>query len=263
VLLPVCYFTDGELMAAVNGQTGTVSVRALKDSRYYFLPWWFKAILATLVFSGIIFAALYLFSKNLFSSLYISEILAMLFIIVTLCLYSDTTKNRFSVSSGRKIFTSNDRKTERRIVGPVFFEKIEDEWKPVVLKFTTPARVLKIILLCFIVLFLPVILALFVNGFDFQRLKLGGSAVWFCIFVPVVPIYLLKFGIVELHDRPWIYLYQQDGSLKRYHQKHQFKIMKSFIADLLRVLFVPPLSLAVWFGIISFIVMVYLTAFGF
>ena len=56
------------------------------------------------------------------------------------------------------------------------------------------------ILLSIVALFLPVIIALFLTGFDFQKINLGGSAVWFCIAVPVVPIYLLKFGIVELHD---------------------------------------------------------------
>ena len=124
-------------------------------------------------------------------------------------------------------------------------------------------RVIEIILLCFVTLFLPVIIALFVNGFDFKRLDLRGSGVWFCIFVPVVPIYLLKFGIVELHDNPWIYLYQDNGRLKRYRKKHEFRLKKGMLKDILKALFVPPLSLAVWFGILSFIVMVYLTAFGF
>jgi predicted RNA-binding Zn-ribbon protein involved in translation (DUF1610 family) len=263
VLLPVYYFTDGELMAAVNGQTGKASVRALKDSHYYFLPWWFKAIVATIVFSAVICGAIFLFSKDLVSSLCIAGILALFFLIVTLCLYSDTVRNSFAVSSGRKIFTSESGKTVRSIADPVFFEKIENKETPVVLKFTTPLRIIEIILLCFTVLFLPVIVALFVNGFDFKRLELGGSAVWFCIFVPVVPIYLLKFGIVELHDNPWIYLYQDNGRLKRYRKKHEFRFKKGILSDLLRILFVPPLSLAVWFGIISFIVMVYLTAFGF
>lgn len=39
-------------MAAVNGRTGKVSVRAIKDSYYYILPWWVKAILATIVGTG-------------------------------------------------------------------------------------------------------------------------------------------------------------------------------------------------------------------
>ena len=263
VLLPVYYICKGELMAAVNGQTGKVSVRALKDSHYYFLPWWLKSIAATVLFSLLICGVLYLFSKDLMVSLYISGILAIFFIIVTLCLYSDTTHNHFAVSSGRKIFTSDQTKAERKTVDPIFFEKIDGEARPVILKFTTPLRVLEIALLCFAVLFLPVILALFINGFDFQRLNLGGSAVWFCIFVPIVPIYLLKYGIVELHDNPWIYLYDANGKTKRYHKKFEFKLSKSMVQDILSVMFVPPLSLAIWFGILCFIVMVYLTAFGF
>jgi hypothetical protein len=111
-----------------------------------------------------------------------------------------------------------------------------------------------------VVLFFPVIIALFINGFDFSRLFLGGSAVWFCIFVPVVPIYLLKFGIVELYDNPWIYLVKENGRLKRYKEKHGFHISKEMVFAVLRAVFVPPVSLAVWFGIISFFVMVYLTA---
>jgi hypothetical protein len=249
----------------------------LKPSHYYFLPWWFKAILMTILFSLIIFGSLCLFGMNAEGSLYITGLLAIFFIIVILCVYSDTVHNDFAVESGRKIYTSkgktfrrergklvlDDRILERKTVEPVFFEKIDGKVQPVVLKFTTPSRVLKIILLCLTVLFFPVILALFINGFDFKKLNLAGSAVWFCIFVPVVPIYLLKFGIMQLHDDPWIYTYTDKGRLKRYRKKVEFKISKSMIRDILRALFVPPVSLAVWFGIISFFTIVYLTAFGF
>ena len=112
-------------------------------------------------------------------------------------------------------------------------------------------------------LFLPVILALLINGFDFQRLELGGSAVWFIIAVPIVPIYRLKFGIVQLYERPWIYTFKANGKKKRYRPKSEFKITKSMVKDILHAVFIPPISLAVWFAIISFFVMVYLTAFGF
>ena len=112
-------------------------------------------------------------------------------------------------------------------------------------------------------LFLPVIIALFLNGFDFKRLELGGSAVWFCIMVPVIPIYILKFEKIELYERPWIYLLNEDGTKKRYHQKIKLNINKNVIGDILRALFIPPVSLAVWFGILCFCVMCYLTAFGF
>ncbi|MBQ3859309.1 MAG: hypothetical protein II779_02195, partial [Clostridia bacterium] len=97
----------------------------------------------------------------------------------------------------------------------------------------------------------------------FERLTLGGSAVWFCIAVPVVPIYILKFAVIDLYDRPWIYVIDENGKEKRYRSRVLPKISKDTVKTVLSVLFVPPISLAVWFGIISFCVMCYLTAFGF
>ena len=274
VLLPVYCICRGNLMAAVNGQTGKVSVRAEKESHYFFLPWWLKAILATIIFSAAVFGAMCLFGMEFMSSLLITGMLAVFFIIVTLCLYSDTTKNRFAVESGRKIYTSgektfhrengelvlNKKILERKTEAPVFFKTIDGREQPVALKFASPARVLRMIMLCIAALFLPVITALLLNGFSFKMLDLSGSAVWFCIAVPVVPIYLLKFGIVELHENPWVYVISEGGKKKRYRKKHDRQSVRSTIRTILRVMFVPPVSLAVWFGILSFCVMVYLTA---
>ncbi|MCR5067951.1 MAG: zinc ribbon domain-containing protein [Erysipelotrichaceae bacterium] len=276
VLLPVYYVCRDSLMAAVNGQSGKVSVRSLKKKRFYFLPWWLKAILATLAFSLIALAAFMGFGMDLGSALYIDGLLTVVFIIVILCLYSDTVHNRFIVETNHEIYTSgesnfrrcqgklipSDKVLQRKLEEPVFFEELDGRYWPVVLRFTTPLRVIGMILLCIGVLFLPVICALIVNGFDFRKLNLGGSAAWFCVVVPVVPICLLKFGIVELHDNPWIYQIREDGSKKRYRRKLNIRITPELIKDILRALFIPPVSLAVWFGIISFIVMVYLTAGG-
>ena len=276
VLLPVYYVCKGDLMAAVNGQTGKVSVRALKDSHYYFLPWWLKAVFATFILCGISFGALHLFGTKTFGSLLITALLGFFFLVVVLCVYSDTTKNSFSVVSGRKIFTSgketfrrdngklvlSEELLERKTIPPIFFSNIDGKERPVIMRFTTPYRVIRMFLLSMIALFLPVIAALILNGFDFQALNLGGSAVWFCIAVPVIPIYLLKFGIVELHERPWIYTISADGKKKRYRKKPELKDIQNAVLGLLKALVVPPVSLAVWFGIISFLTMVYLTAGG-
>ena len=276
-LLPVYYICKGDLMAAVNGQTGKVSVRALKPSHYYFLPWWFKAILVTIIFSAIVFAGLCLFGMTAAESLYITGLLSIFFIIVILCVYSDTVHNDFAVESGRKIYTSkgrtfkrergelvlSDEILSRKVVEPVFFENLDGKIQPVVLKFITPSRILKIVVQCLGVLFFPVILALFINGFDFKKLNLGGSAVWFCIFVPIIPIYLLRLELVQLHDNPWIYTFTEKGKLKRYRKKVKFEFDKDLFKGILRAMFVPPVSLAVWFGILCFCMIVYLTAFGF
>ena len=276
VLLPVYYVCKGDMMAAVNGQTGKVSVRALKESRYFFLPWWLKAIIATLLLCGAVFGGLVLFGMGLGGSLFITSLLGFFFLITVLCVYSDTTRNRFSVVSGREIFTSGEAAfrrdggklvlrenlLERKTVSPVFFTRINGEERPVILRFTSLRRVIRMLLLSMIVMFLPVIVALLLNGFDFQKLHLAGSAVWFCIAVPVVPIYILKFGVVELHDRPWVYTVSKNGKKKRYREKPKPKDIKSLVSGILTALFIPPVSLAVWFGIFSFLTMVYLTAGG-
>lgn len=276
-LLPVYYISQGDVMAAVNGQTGKVSVRAVKDSHYYFLPWWFKALLATAAISLVLFLSCRAFGMNNGSALFITGLTGIIFLIVTLCLYSDTYHNDFRVVAGRKIFTSgektfrrehgllvmDDKLLERKVEEPVFFREIKGEEQPVELKFTTPWRIIRMVLLCLAALFLPVILALLINGFDFQRLTLGGSAVWFCITVPTVPIYLLKFGIVELYDRPLVYVRNKRGKLKRYKEPRKIHISWDNVKDLLRIMFIPPASLAFWFAVASFFTMVYLTAFGF
>ena len=276
VLLPVYYISRGDLMAAVNGQTGKVSVRAMKESRYWFLPWWLKAIFATLCLCGAGFGALYLFGMDLGGSLFFTSLLGFFFLVVLLCVYSDTTRNRFTVVSGREVFTSGkttfrrdggelilrEDLLERKTVPPVFFSSINGEERPVCLRFTSPWRVIRMLLLSMIALFLPVIVALILTGFDFQKLHLAGSAAWFCIAVPVVPIYVLKFGVVELHNRPWIYTASKNGKKKRHRQKPKPKDIKSSVRGILKALFVPPVSLAVWFGILSFLAMVYLTAGG-
>ena len=276
-LMPVYYISSGETMAAVNGQTGKVSVRAEKVSHYYFTPWWLKAILSTLLISGISYAAFRFFGMTPGESVYLTGLLALVWAIITLCAYSDTVHNHFRVESERKIYSSRGgpfRRTDsgltqdakeirKQVTRPVFYEKIEGVMKPVLLKFTSPLRIVHTAGLSLFVLFLPVILALFINGFDFGRLELGGSAVWFCIFVPVIPVYILKFARIELYERPWIYLLNPDGSRKKYRKKGDIKITGDTVTTVLGATFLPPGCLAVWFAILSFITMVYLTAFGF
>ena len=48
-----------------------------------------------------------------------------------------------------------------------------------------------------------------------------------------------------------------------YKEPVRLNIEKEDVLMVLKAVFIPPISLAVWFGIASFFVMVYLTAFGF
>lgn len=231
VLLPVYYICDGNFMAAINGQTGKVSVRAEEDSYYYFLPWWLKAILSNIIICSIIYLLMVVFGAKKDVALTALGCLALILGIITLCLFQqDSKKNAFKENAGRKIFSSKNYPYRRKETGelfkdqtelkremnaPVFFAKIMGEERPVEFDFASIKRVFPMYLTGIVVLFLPVICALFLNGFNFQQLTLGGSAVWFCIFVPTVPIYLLKYAYVTLFNSPWIYLINEDGSKKR------------------------------------------------
>ena len=70
----------------------------------------------------------------------------------------------------------------------------------------------------------------------------------------------MKFGIVELYERPLIYTVSEDGRKKRWKEKRPSILNGPNLRAVLKALIVPPVSLAVWFGIISFFVMIYLTA---
>ena len=286
-LLPVYYLCDGDLMAAVNGQTGKVCVRAIKESHYYFWPWWLKSLAATLIIGLIAYFGFFLFSGDVRGSAFLTALLSFVTLIVTLVAYSNTDRVSFRIERGRKIFTSGDealvrtrgttgagaadgngrdltrtKLPKRNITPPVFFATLNGKREEVEIRFSSPLRFAGMILTALVVLFLPVIVALLLNGFNFSQLNLGGSAAWFCIFVPVVPIYLLNFGRIELYDRPWFYVTKPNGKKKRYKGNPGMSKKEIFLTPL-KLLFKPPECLAVWFGLVCFCTMCYLTAFGF
>lgn len=278
VLLPVYYICDGNFMAVINGQTGKVSVRAEKDSYYYFLPWWIKAILSTVIICTIVYLLMIVLGMEKEGAIYASSMLAVVIGIVSLCVFAQDSKmNAFREFAGRKIFSSKGgpyRRTEmglvkdqaelkREMIPPVFFYKILDEEKPVEFVFTSFSRLFPMYFTGFVILFLPVILALFLNGFNFQKLTLSGSAVWFCIFVPVVPIYLLKFAYVTLYNSPWIYQINEDGSKKRY-QTEDVSTLET-IKSVGKTLFEEPGMGCFFVGFLLFIFVMntYITAFGY
>jgi hypothetical protein len=129
------------------------------------------------------------------------------------------------------------------------------------IRFTSVLRVIRALAITFAVVFLPVILALIINGFNFSIPNLGGSAVWFCIAVPLAPVFLIKYGRMDIYDNPWIYMIGENGQKKRYKPKCDKADMREMI-DFIKEWFKPPLLWLTLFLIFLFCSMVYLTAFG-
>lgn len=274
VVLPAYYLAAEGIKAAVNGQTGKVSVLEEKESRYIALPWWLSGLAILLIACALIFSAGMLLTGNKVESLYYTGMAGFFFLIVFWAMFDDPSGNGGSIVRYHNIFTSgeqnfkrvkgklviNDKVLKRTIDSPVFFRKIEGEERPVNYIFRSKRRMLSMVLTAFVVMFLPVICALLLNGFNLSRLELGGSAVWFCLAVPLVPIMLVRFGVQFIYDNPWIYILEEDGSRKRYHSSliGEYGMFGS-VKELIGMLF-HPFSLI---AIAVFCLMVYLTAFGF
>ncbi|MBR0429221.1 MAG: hypothetical protein IJK17_03930 [Lachnospiraceae bacterium] len=260
VLLPVYYLAFDGYMAAVNGQTGRVSVRACKDSKYLILPWWIKAILATIAGTAGVALGMFLFGAERDLILGSSGCLALVLVFVFFAAYSQQREETYGLETYRKVFHS---KTELKkpVTKPVFFMNIAGKIQEVEIRFTSVLRVIRALAITLAVVFLPVILALIINGFNFSILNLGGSAVWFCIAVPLAPVFLIKYGRMDIYDNPWIYMIGENGQKRRYKPKRDKADMRENI-DYIKEWFKPPLLWLTLFILLLFGTMVYLTAFG-
>ncbi|MCR5117922.1 MAG: hypothetical protein K6A97_10480 [Lachnospiraceae bacterium] len=276
VLLPVYFLSFDGYMAAVNGQTGKVSVRAYKDSKYLILPWWLKAILATVAGTAGVALGMFIFGAEKDLILGATGCLALVLVFVFFTAYIQQKEESYGLEYYRKIFTSKggayiregsrlvQSKEERvkPVTKPVFYMNINGRKQEVELKFTSVLRVIRAFALMLGIVFLPVILALFINGFNFSLLNLGGSAVWFCIAVPLAPVFMIKYGRMDIYDNPWIYLIGENGKKKHYRPKRDSKEVQNNI-EFIKEWFKPPLLWLTLVLLFLFGTMVYLTAFGF
>ncbi len=275
VLLPVYYLAFEEYMVAVNGQTGKVSVRASRDSRYLLLPWWLKAILATIAGSAGVALGLFAFGAGKDLILEATVCLALVLLFVFFTAYSQQKEDSFGLECYRKIFTSkggpfvregdkliqSKKELEKPVTTPIFFMDLVGRQQEVEIRFTTLYRVVRALAITFGVVFLPVIIALLINGFNFSILNPAGSAVWFCITVPLSPVFLIKYGRMDIYDNPWIYLVDEHGKKKRYKAKHSKADWEDTL-EFLKEWVKPPLLWFTLLMILLFCSMVYLTAFG-
>lgn len=275
VLLPVYYITEGNVQAAVNGQTGKVSVLAEKDLKYFSIPWWVKGFSILVLVSGILYSIIMSAEDLTFhDALTLTGIVGLIFLIVFTAMFDDGN-NGFSITKYRNIFSTGDQTykrehgrlvlrediIKRKIEKTIFRQKLDGKEQIVTYVFRSFKRTASMLIMSIVVIFFPVIIALFVNGFNFERLYIGGSVIWFIITVPTVPIVFIRFGFQWLYDYPWIYTISKNGKKKRYREKIKIK-QKEILKYVLYALFKYPVCLATWFGIIIFIMMIYFTAFG-
>ena len=260
VLLPVYYVSQGNVCAALNGQTGKISVRCEKVRKT--LPWWLKPIFATVLTITLSWLVLSLLMKNITGGLYISGMLTVVMALIYYTGYSNAYEGTKRTELERKLFVSgnqlvrnpdgtltpSDEPVPEVSVEPMFFENIDGKRTRVKIRFSTPGRIVKMMILALTVMFLPLILAFIFNGFDYHGLHPGHAAVWLCIFVPVVPAYLMKMGRIDIYENPYIYRIDENGKEKRIRTKSR----TTTVWEVLRILFTPPL---IWAGLFILLVL--------
>ena len=211
-VLPAYYLRAGDTLAAVNGQTGKVAVRENRDR--YLMPWWIKPILGSVGFPALVYGVMTLFGAESMGKLLVAGTLCVFLLLVLFTAYHDEYGGLGRERLPRRILTSDN--SRERVSPPTFYLPVDGQDRAVELQFTTPLRLLTMILLPAAAVFLPLILGFLFNGCSAQGLTVGGAAVWLCIMVPLAPVFLLKFGRLELYRHPVIHYRTDDGRRKRY-----------------------------------------------
>ena len=246
-VLPAYYVRAGNTLAAVNGQTGKVAVREKRQR--HMAPWWIKPILGSVLFPALAYGIMSLFGVEPMGKLLVVGMLFLFLLLVLFTAYHNEFGGLGRESLPRRIFTSDD--SVQPISPPAFYLPIDGRNRPVELTFTTPLRLLAMILIPAAAVFLPFLLGFLFNGFSFRGMTVGGAAVWLCIMVPLAPVFMLKFGRLELYEHPVVHYCADDGKRRRFRGagrswRDVWEAVKPFV--------LPPLILVILFLLLVLVI---------
>ena len=224
VLLPVYFIRTVTLTAAVNGQTGKVAVSEHRRKITY--PWVIEPLLYTILCT---LGLSYFYAFNLEAMCLFAAVFACLFfaimsegrtsLIQTIILNSKTSRARreegeLKIEEGKDILKNLYDNT------PVFFDKNnEGENVPVRIRFYTLGRILSILWNCFVLVFLPAIIAavirlvMIVDSEEkfFDHFFIGYGAAWYVFAGFMVILYFAKGVRIDVYDHPYLYEIREDG----------------------------------------------------
>ena len=220
-LLPV-YLVQckGKIAAAVNGQTGKVSIATGKKKNLTG-QWWLWPTLATLAV-GIISSIWGGLEMGLKEGFEIGLAIAAVFGIVFFVIAHNRHRNEFVdevVTEPKTEKSHNNTRTE-------FFADFGQGPVPAVLKFFTLGRIVKTALIILAVIFLPVLIAIpiqLLRGLPLSSIQIGYGAAWYCI--PGFFAILAAGGLAKamMYGAPLYFEKLPNGKLKRRKMSSQGK----------------------------------------
>jgi len=233
-LMPVYIITQGKIQAAVNGQTGRVSVTPLKETAVQ--RNWLEPTLTLLFVAGLCEIVPLLFHFH--AAFELSGMISLVAALVVWAAYgnADTIKKIIYLQSAKQLakrgidnklsFTDGKELIDNPALTPVFFEMIDGQLEPAKIAFYTTDRILKGAIFSFVLAFLPNLLAYAVVGYDvyvnnypatdFAKIHHFYAAAWWTLMIPI--LFVLWIAVVrrDVYDYPVIYKLKPDGSTTRY-----------------------------------------------
>ena len=158
------------ITAAVNGQTGKISVATGKQKNLTAL-WWIYPTLATLAV-GVL--------ASIFGGLQLGWMAALVFGIVFFAI----AHNRHDKKIINEVLTYPKTSQSHNDTRAEFFADLGQGPVPVEVKFFTPWRIIKTALILLAVVFLPVLIAIpiqILRGGSIADIQIGYGAAWYCI----------------------------------------------------------------------------------
>ena len=223
-LMPVYFVNCGKgVAAAVNGQTGKISISTGKSKNLTRL-WWLSPTIATVVLATIFFllnagAELALLGAGVFG--------IILFAVA---------HQRHTDEFVREIFTDPKTKESHNGTRAVFLADFGKGETPVKIKFFTVGRIIKITLAALAIIFLPYLIAVPIQlmmGRPVADINIGYSAAWFIIPVFFAILGFTGMGKAMLYGFPMYYEIFPNGTTKRRKMPKNNKVSSSDVKSLL------------------------------
>ena len=230
--LPVYFLDCGDVQAAVNGQTGKVSVLAAKETRTY--PWVIEPLLGTLAVMFFIFFVFRNYGGVPMDPKELFELVGMAGLVAALLLFTIFSKGR-EARVRRKVYKSiseEKKKNPEETMKPVFFEQIEGQEIPVQLGFYSGGRIARIALILLLINLSPSMLAWLFTAVScigtgdwtlLWQLDYSYNVVWLCLYLPVSLAGFAVFGRIDIYDSPVIFRILENGGRKRLRVKKENK----------------------------------------
>jgi len=203
--LPVYLVKCGNgITAAVNGQTGKISIATGKEKNLTGL-WWIYPTLAALAV-GVL--------GSIFGNLQLGLMGALVFGMVFFAI----AHNRHHKEIVKEILTDPKATKSHNDTRSEFFVDLGNSYVPVQIKFFTPWRSIKTALILIAVIFLPVLIAIpiqLLRGGSITDIQIGYGAAWYCI--PGFFTILAAGGLAKamMYGEPLYYVRLPNGKTKR------------------------------------------------